>query len=531
MTGEFVYLTPSELLQQSIYQEREYDSALTHAKGAVQVRIPKGPPISFVGHRVGLDEMGHTAVIGGSGAGKNLTMGPTFHSIVEAVMSDPTRRLLVIEVKEDAVKWLEGMGVPYELITFTYREGKAWELSRDFDSDQLISQLAYTLFPEMDGNNAFFRNSGRALNIAATSSVHAVTKGEWGIDDMVNLAFSDNATVKKVLEKSSLGKRVLNTFFEGDDIEESLYKVRTEVASRLWPLLVPAAKYQISEGLSLTDFFAGRTKTPILVVKINPEKHEIERPIAQALLQRAFDIIMSYPDVERKDKLVWIDDFDFYRGIPKFLETSELIRAKGGLLFILFQSIEGLRAKDSYGDKADAILANFMWKVMLRAASPQTAQWCASQFGRDIIRESELGTSYAKDGPSGREGERRSVENIVHDRWILDVPLPSPENGLTCYLRTPIWGSELAKNIPWEQVIKRHPKKGQVKFSPIPHNLETPALWSSERLHLMVTGTHKAQTKPSHTSTDSDMQAVEEEIRRCVYDLTQEAIEQMLENF
>ncbi|MBE9108244.1 type IV secretion system DNA-binding domain-containing protein [Nodosilinea sp. LEGE 07298] len=537
MTGKFFQPTPDELHSRHIREERQggkQDTSLTE-RGYVYSRRD-GPPISFLGHKVGLDKMGHTAVIGASGAGKNLSMGPTFRSIAEAVHRDPTRRMLIIETKEDAVSWLKGMGIPYELITFTYREGKAWNIGRDFGSNHLIAQLNYSLFPEMDGNNAFFRNAGRALNIAGTSSIHKVTNGEWGIDDLVNLGFSDLETMKSVLGKSELGQRVLNTFFDSGEDEESLYKVRTEVASRLWPMLVPAAKYQVSESLSLTDFWAGRTKARILVVKVNPEKHDIERPIVQALLQRSLEIVMSYPDTLRKDKIIWVDDFNFYRGIPKFIEASEIVRAKGGLLITLFQSIEALRAKDSYGDKADAVLANFRWKVFLGTSSAVTAQWNASLFGRSVVREADLGSNYGKGGATSRMGERRTVENIVQDGKFLDMEPPSPSRGVTCYVHTPLWGPEVEKRIPWQQIIERHPLKGPVSFTALAHDLEIPALWDADRLHLMTTGEPKEKEPKSSDSTvepssfDAHMQSVDEEIRRIVFDLTLEAIRQIFPN-
>jgi len=539
MIGDFVFPTPSELFR----RETRVVSLLPHRQEVAAYQPPKGPPISLAGHRVGLDELGHVAVIGTNGAGKNLTMGPTLGSLIAAVRHDPSRRLLVLEAKEDGLRAIQGSGVPYALMTFTYSEGKTWEIGRDHGSPQLISQLGYSPFPEMDGQNAFFRNAARALFIAGAISIHTVTRGAWGLDDLVNISLTDSETLKAVLRHSVPGQWVLNTLFEGGQDEEGLTKIRSEAMSRLWPLIVPAAKYQYSgPGISLVDFWGGGpTEAPILVVKVNPEKFDVERPIVQSLLARSFDIIMASPESDRKDKIVWIDDFNFYGRIPKLAEAAELIRGRGGLLITLFQSIEGLKARDSYGDRAEAILANFPWKIMLRACSPETARWCASQYGRDVVREESYGISFSQGGASTREDQRRMVENIVHERAFLTLPLPSEKNGVTLYLTTPKWGDERAKHIPWRQLIERHPPRvDAVRLTPLTSAYELPSIWDEERRRLMTTGRNSPRpevgrsrfermTNAEETALMVEMVEVfEHELRECVFDEVMEVIASIL---
>ncbi|MBD2115180.1 MULTISPECIES: type IV secretory system conjugative DNA transfer family protein [Cyanophyceae] len=538
MHGDFFAETPSDVARRIIRAERLGDSTLQRPTHHYQdaYEMLNGPPISFAGHKVGLDELGHVAVVGASGAGKNFTMGPTARTLIEAVRADPSRRLLILETKEDFLKAVRAGGVLYELVTFTYKDGKTWNIARDFASPQLIAQLGYVLFPEMEGNNAFFRNAGRALFVASVISIHQVTEGVWGMDDLVNVALADPVILKRILRQSEPGQWVLNTLFAGKDGEEHLNKVRTEVMSRVWLyLMTPAAKYQHSEsGISLVDFWKGHTEASILVVKINPEKYDVERPIAQAIISRSLDIIMASPESDKKDKIVVADDFNFYGPIPKFREASELIRGRGGLLFILFQSIEGLRAKDSYDDRAEAVLANFSWKIMLRASSPETARWCASQFGRDVVRETDVGVSFDKRGTSGKEENRRSVENIVHERTFLNLPLPSKAHGITLYLKTPKWGEELEKHLPWDQVVKRHPPRTKkVILRPLPPDQELPSLWSNARSDWLITGERPSEDEPKPTNRPKNQgvmdnfEIFESELRGCVYDEVLNVIKDM----
>ncbi|MEM9214719.1 MAG: type IV secretion system DNA-binding domain-containing protein [Cyanobacteria bacterium P01_F01_bin.150] len=534
--GSVMKLTPSELARVPVRDfkaEEERKRVRSRRR-----RRRRGPPISLAGHCVGLDEMDHTIALAQSGAGKNLIMGPTFRSLVKAVTRDPSRRLLVIETKGSLVQWLEGMNVPYHLITFSYRQGHSWDLAQDFSSYSLIVQLCYTLLPPLEGNNAFFRNGARAIFIATLFSIHVITRSQWGFDDLVYAGLSSLETLKTILKQTPLGNLVINTLVDvGDDSndsDEAFYKVRSELASQLFPFMTAAAKYQYSEALSVVDFWEGKTSAPILVVKLCPERLDSEYPSASALIQRSLEFIMGltpkHPKKVRKDKIIFIDDLNFYRKIPKFLEATELIRGCGGLLFALGQSVESLRSRSSYGDEADGFLSNFANVIMLRSMSPTTAKYFASLFGQHMATRESEARSYGKEGIQFRFDERKSLEPVVLDRAFLSMPPPSPENGITVYLKTQFFGEELEKVIPWKQVLERHPPVGHVAFTSLPADFEFPAPWTQARRDFLC-GV-EAEELSSIVETQGNMQEnplaeFEEEIRRIVYDIGWDAIEQI----
>jgi hypothetical protein len=496
----------------------------------------RGPRISLAGHQVGLDSLDHTMFMATSGSGKNLLAGPTIRSLVNVSMNDPTRRMLIVEAKGQITQALEGMGATYDLMTLSSKNGYAPDFAKDFNTYARQVQLAYNLVPRLDGNNAFFRNGARGLLVAGSVSIHQMSNGEWGVDDLVNFSTADLGTVEALLSRTAIGNRFLKIIASDED-EKTLYKLRTELFTHMEPLMTAAAKYQVSDALSVVDFWEGKTEAPILVIKVNPEHLDAERAAVSALLQRSFEYIMALsPPVDPrqllKDKTILLDDVNFYRRIPKFLEAAELIRGNGGLLIALNQSVEGLRSRASYGDEADGLLANFPNLVMLLSASPITAKWFSSRFGQFERVKLSLSSSFGKEGVQWRADERRSVENLVLDREFLNMTPPSPENGVTCYLRTQAFGEELEKVISWEQIIERTPPTAYVDFSPLPSSLQEPADWDIERLKFLLTGKRSEDEVDSQMSSSlgSSLDEFETELRRIVFDLGFAMIERLVED-
>lgn len=530
MIGRF-QPTPGEAARRSLHQRRE----VCESDRRVSSSPGQGPLISLAGHQVGLDSLDHTMFMATSGSGKNLIAGPTIRSLVKACMNDPTRLLLIVELKGQITQALEGMGAKYDLITLSSKNGNAPDFARDFDTYPRQVQLAYNLVPRLDGNNAFFRNGARALSVAGTVSIHQMTGGKWGVDDLVNFSTADLETVETILAQSEVGQRFLKILASAED-ENTLYKLRTELFTHMEPLMTTAAKYQVSDALSVVDFWEGKTEAPILVIKVNPEQMDAERAAVAALLQRSFEYIMSLtPPVDprelRKDKIFVWDDLNLHRRIPKFLEATELIRGSGGLIIALNQSVEGLRSRASYGDEADGLLANFPNLVMLLSASPITAKWFSNRFGQIERLRLSLSTSFGKEGVQWRADERRSVENLVLDREFLNMTPPSPENGVTCFLRTQAFGEELKKVIPWEQIIERTPPTAYVDFSPLSSSLQVPADWDTARLEFLCLRKRPDEDVENQVSSSlgSSLDEFETEFRRIVFDIGFDMIERLVD--
>ncbi|MEO1146703.1 MAG: type IV secretion system DNA-binding domain-containing protein [Cyanobacteria bacterium J06638_22] len=529
MTGKQQF-TAGQLARRLVRQELYQPKNLLQPIVKIQKHfVPNNKPmIDLLGHTVELDQFPHMAFIGASGRGKTTGSGPTFHSIVNAITSGRGKRLIVVDIKGECLNWLEGMKRDYTLLSFTYKEGKAWAIAKDFPSYQQLAQLAYQLYPTLNGNNAFFRNAARAIVSTILMSLFHRHGTNWRFDDFVNLALSDLDTLVQVMKAFPRGSDILNTFLRDDD-PETLYKVMSEVTSLIYPYLLVAAKSQRSPEISLTDFLEGEG---ILVIKLNPEKIELERPFLIALITRLFDLLISRPPTKTKDTVIWLEDWHFFGKFPRMERLSEMSRACGVSIVTLFQTIESLRSKESYGDQAESILANFPILTMLGTDSPITASWCARQFGRRWLREDVYTTSFGERGPHPTVREDRSVQDVVMDSAFLTLPPPSFENGYHCYIKSSLWGLEVDKCIPWPEILQRLPPSPDVPLllHPIPPEWELPEPFSPERRDLMVSGSTIRASRVSEPVVSPFLSVFEEEVRKGLYQIAEDALQQIIVN-
>jgi hypothetical protein len=109
---------------------------------------------------------------------------------------------------------------------------------------------------------------------------------------------------------------------------------------------------------------------------------------------------------------------------------------------------------------------------------------------------------------------------------------PSPVNGVEFYLKTDLYGDEFKKQLPWDQVIRRHPPTAPVTFTPIPRLFESPGLWSKDRRDFLTTG--KKPLPKRSVSEDGILRdalsEMDEEIRRVIFDIGMETIERIAQD-
>ncbi|MEP1075201.1 type IV secretion system DNA-binding domain-containing protein [Leptolyngbya sp. PL-A3] len=529
MTGE-QHLTSGQLTRRLLDQ-------VLHSKRSVPKFIAeiqklsnqsKKDKIVLLGHTFDFDQLAHMAFIGASGRGKTTGAGPTFHSIVKAITPGSGRRLFLVDTNGETLNWLNGMKRDYKLISFTYEEGFSWSISCDFNSYQLLAQFAYLLYPSFQGNNAFFRNGARAIVTAILMSLFHRHGTNWRFDDLVNLAFSDLDTVYQVMKAFPRGSDILNTFLRDDD-PETLYKVMAEVVTQMYPYLLVAAKSQRSPGVSLTEFLR---EEGIFVIKLNSEKIELERPFLTAFITRLFDLLIARPSTQTKDTVIWLEDWHFFGKFPRMDRLSEMSRSRGVAIAVLFQTIESLRSQESYGDLAESILANFPILTMLGTDSPTTASWCARQFGRRWLREITCTTSFGERGPQPSVREERSVQDVVMDSAFLTLPPPSFENGYRCYIKSPLWGLEIDKRIPWEDILRRLPPSPTTPLvlHPIPPEWELPEPFSPARRQQMVSGSTSSTPQKTAPLVSPFLSVFEEEVRKGLCQITEDVLQQIIKN-
>ncbi|WP_139026166.1 TraM recognition domain-containing protein [Acaryochloris sp. CCMEE 5410] len=221
-------------------------------------------------------------------------------------------------------------------------------------------------------------------------------------------------------------------------------------------------------------------------------------------------------------QLPLIDDMSFLEKIPQLVTTSEMVRGSGGLIIALSQSFEGL--KSDYGEKeAEALLTNFPIQIFLGANTLGTAKWSAGAFGDAARYEDVFSRSFGGGQVQCREDKRRTVESLIKSADILNLKPPSPDSGFTFYMKTPQWGQEFAKHIPWHQVMQRTAPKKKAILTELPKQFQRPEIWNAKDLQRLLKG------KPSRVNQDvtspstiaDNLRLFEAEVLRCLDDLAQ----------
>jgi hypothetical protein len=305
-----------------------------------------------------------------------------------------------------------------------------------------------------------------------------------------------------------------------------LGKFRSQLASGIEDWMIPAAKCEYSRRFSLKEFFSRDSRLPpIALVQLNPGLLEVERPIATNFIRAALEEMMKGgATTRRKEKFLVIDDLNFYRKIPKLVDVTELLRAQGGVIIALSQSYEGLQSKASYGDEAEALVNNFPFQVYLGTGSGKAAKWIAEQFGEEIHYEEQFGKSFGGESIQGREDRRRSVEKRLKTAEILELPPASPTNGVTMHLKTPIWGIELAKHLPWHQIIRRHPPQRDITLHSLPERYQQITFWRQQEVSTLLSRRQQSRVSAEVTSpaaVAANLRLFEEELTQCLHDMVQ----------
>lgn len=503
---------------------------------------PERPVVQLFDRRYWLDELDHTLVFGASGAKKTTTMMPFFRSLVEAIQySRHPRFLKIITVKAEPIEYLVGIGVPFILKTLTHLEGYAPDIASDDLSEHEKLQRVLRLLPRVEGNNAVFRDGAIALLFSLLTSIHHVTGGQFVFADVYNAAVSDLATQVAILEHSIIGRQFLDGLLNaGDDAEEFLHKLRADLFIHIQHYRVAAAKTQFPgcDVISEWDFWNGNTDCRIEVLKLNPSFIEIERPFVNVELQQNFDIIYELGESAHKDKFFWLEDFNFYKKIDGLDRMTELGRSYGGVMIALAQTLTGLRAKDSYGDSADAALGNFGTFISLGTGSGVEAQALAREFGASRRRKENITANYGGalpqsdqgfggGGISGGSSVSRQIEDLATTSDFLDQIDPRDADTIRYHMRSRKYKTELNRRVPAAAIRAALPPRVPVKLHSLSSVLEGVAPWSQSRRDFLVNGKHSIDGKESHFPD------VDEVVKAAVIDLIYEEgatfIEQFLE--
>jgi hypothetical protein len=90
----------------------------------------------------------------------------------------------------------------------------SWDIATDYQDYSQIASLAYTLFPEQKGENAFWQNAARIVVAAHMMSFTHRLGTNWSIADVYNAATANIDVQSRIIRGYPRGQDVVNFFLK-----------------------------------------------------------------------------------------------------------------------------------------------------------------------------------------------------------------------------------------------------------------------------------------------------------------------------
>ncbi len=115
-------------------------------------------------------------------------------------------------------------------------------------------------------------------------------------------------------------------------------------------------------------------------------------------------------------------------------------RSKGACVVLGFQDIEGMKHVHTT-HLANELVGQAHNICVTKVVNPETAELMSKMYGEYEVMEEEESVTESRSGRSRTVSTRRKSRKAAMPSEIMDIPMPSPETGLTFYALTPSLGA------------------------------------------------------------------------------------------
>jgi hypothetical protein len=408
----------------------------------------------------------HFLAAGTTGSGKSLVQRRLLARPLAEITVGKDSRALIFDAKGDTTAYLNKIGVTCPVFTLNPFDSRtqfpaavAWDIARDITSPARAQNLTASLLPiEKSGANQYFTDAARQVVTAVVESFIRHSGHCWTFSDLVFASLCKDR-LKEILLRDPLGGETFHGFF-GD--ERSGYAVFTTIVSRMSYFRPVAGLWQRNtQRLSARDWLKSDS---ILILGSNATA----KTSLDAINEQVFRVITEEIDVQANSATrrtwIWIDE----ARLSGPLLRSELLpflavkgRSKGVAIVLAFQDMEGLR--EAAGARvANELVAQCSNKALLRMESKESSSWASKVLGQYETIETFRNESIS--GLTANLSEQRVQRDAVLASEFYNIPVTTPENGLTGYFLSPetgatrstIRGTELSKVAISESAERQH---------------------------------------------------------------------------
>jgi hypothetical protein len=336
----------------------------------------------------------NVAFIGSIGSGKTTAIKQILPAVIPLIgKSKESLRAVVYDPKTEFYGYLSALAsCPVWSLHPLDSRGKSWDMAKSITTPMAEHQFAVSLIPVVEGPNAFFSNSARAILETVVRSFNLSSPGKWIFADLI-YACESPKRLRAILSRHEATRSCVEQYLDAREASSIL----SELDTHLRPFRPIAACWSRAELVNLDDFVQGNA---VMILPMHRKARDqltllnglVFDYVSQLLLAQQTNVQRRAAGLPERQTFVFIDEIrDIAKRLPDLKTFFTLGRAFGISNIIGYQSQEGLKeALDQ--NRAPELLGQCLYKGLLAVNETETAEYCSRMCGdKEVYRKSPGG--------------------------------------------------------------------------------------------------------------------------------------------
>lgn len=490
---------------------RYLDLETTWRRQEAIARATPEPVFPYGGFLWRLSELAHHGlIVGVTGSGKTLLLSGIHRAVAKHLLS-----VWYDHRRTDYPRIVGSLPGGEEEVALLYpldRRGKAWFIARDVADAVSSRALAVWLTQDVE-REGFWKFIGTEGVDVIFQGFNELKPGQWTLLDSTRIATPK--LLPRFLEQTTAGQRFLESILTSEsrvgDRPGDVIATIAALLSRLTTAAIAAEElHQAGRTFSIRDWARGATPERAIVFSGHPLYGDALALYNQAIMSQIARALLAQPGKYAVPRaLVVIDEL---QTAPEF-DVFELLtngRDKGVTVWMATQDLEGLVERYGSREAINSLVGAVRHQAFLRSACDVTAEKASALAGlityvrHQVSRQWSRGTSVAHSvgagGASSSSTKQESTggsstpgyhtEKLLPAHVPLNMPLPTPANGLVRYFRREDeqWFPSIHPRWLEEHLAVEAPVAAEI---PVDVGRLTYVPWSERDLDRLIRGTNE----------------------------------------